>query len=233
MNLKIFNLYFKNSNIKKSEKYIIPIQCWKDISKAELPMLADNTWDNISIKNPFYSELTWMYWVWKNYDLSNITHIWFCHYRRKYNINFLEKIIKKNKSIDIIMPRKINLWPFSSIESHYNYMHIKEDFSIMKNYMKKNFPNFDLKILEKRNIPYINNNMYAFNMFIMKKELFSNYCEWLFKILFDLEKEIYPSHYSYQKRVYWYLAERLLNVFIYNQKKSWKKILECKLQIDI
>jgi hypothetical protein len=48
----------------------------------------DNTGDNISTKNPYYCELTGLYWAWKNLDAD---YIGLCHYRRymiyrfKYN----------------------------------------------------------------------------------------------------------------------------------------------------
>jgi len=41
--------------------------------------VADNTGDNISIKNKMYCELTTQYWAWKNVDAD---YYGFCHYRR-------------------------------------------------------------------------------------------------------------------------------------------------------
>ena len=35
-----------------------------------------------------------------------------------------------------------------------------------------------------------------FNMFVMKKELLDKYCDWMFKILFELEKRIDPKQYD-------------------------------------
>ena len=42
--------------------------------------LRDNTGDNISEKNPYYCELTAMYWIWKNDSSSKYISIE--HYRR-------------------------------------------------------------------------------------------------------------------------------------------------------
>ena len=41
--------------------------------------VGDNTGDHISEKNCYYSELTGMYWVWKN---SHAKVVGTCHYRR-------------------------------------------------------------------------------------------------------------------------------------------------------
>ncbi len=71
--------------------------------------LTDKTGDNISIKNKFYGEYTFHYWIWKNYlDSLNDSWIGFCQYRKFWgekkidvkNLNFetLKKNVLKNFS---------------------------------------------------------------------------------------------------------------------------------------
>ena len=56
-------------------------------------------------------------------------------------------------------------------------------------------------------------------MFIAKYELFNKYFEWLFPLLFEAEKRIDVSkHEAHQKRVFAFLAERLLNIYVYHNK---------------
>lgn len=58
-------------------------------------------------------------------------------------------------------------------------------------------------------------------MFIMKWDDFNNYCNWLFPILKEAEKRIDISHYNViQKRIWGYMAERLMNVWLYAEKKN-------------
>lgn len=62
-------------------------------------------------------------------------------------------------------------------------------------------------------------------MFVMKKELFDEYCAWLFDILFELEKRIDISRYdAYQARVFGFLGERLFNVWLEKKKLKIKEI---------
>lgn len=96
--VKIFVAHHKPWYVYEDDVYV-PIQVWKKNAKVDLWILWDDTWDNISEKNSNYAELTAQYWVWKNYDLSDVDYVWFCHYRRylwyninkKYWISFFEK----------------------------------------------------------------------------------------------------------------------------------------------
>jgi len=49
--------------------------------------LGDKTGDNISIKNRYYGEYTFHYWLWKNYDLESPGWIGFCQYRKFWKKN--------------------------------------------------------------------------------------------------------------------------------------------------
>ena len=52
-------------------------------------------------------------------------------------------------------------------------------------------------------------------MFVMHREQFDKYCEWLFEILFTMEKELDMTDYTVQeKRVFGYLGEILLNIWV-------------------
>ena len=55
-----------------------------------LSYLGDDTGDHISDKNCYYSELTGLYWVWKN--VTDVDIVGSCHYRR-YLINSVGKVL--------------------------------------------------------------------------------------------------------------------------------------------
>ena len=76
-----------------------------------LAYVGDDSGDNISDQNCYYSELTGMYWVWKNSDAD---YIGICHYRR-YLLDHdsalfdQQKIRQVLKTYDIITTKNLQL----------------------------------------------------------------------------------------------------------------------------
>jgi hypothetical protein len=83
--------------------------------------VRDNTGDNISLKNPYYGEYSFHYWIWKN-ELANINNNWigFCTYRRFWakknnsSIDYFKDDILGNvpeewKDYDVILGKKIDV----------------------------------------------------------------------------------------------------------------------------
>ena len=59
----------------------------------------------------------------------------------------------------------------------------------------------------------------------MKKELADSYCSFIFDILFELEKQTNPSQYNkYQARLYGYISELLLDVWIMQNNLKYKEV---------
>ena len=50
-------------------------------------------------------------------------------------------------------------------------------------------------------------------MFITHWKYFDDYSEWLFDILFEVERRVPPIDDPIQSRIYGYMSERLINVF--------------------
>lgn len=216
----------KNYEFPKFEEYI-PIQVGRKISKSKLEMIGDDTGDNISNLNSNFCELTALYWIWKN---STADIIGLVHYRRHFVTNgesnyknyrlLLEKdIIKMNfKKNTIVVPSKGFLrqgLKFSNVEQLYRNDHISSDWSLLKNIISIKYPEYLTSFQEIEKSYRIS----LFNMMICHKEFLDKYCHWLFDILFELQQSHDISKYdTYQSRVYGFLSERLLNVFINKHK---------------
>ena len=82
MNIKIYTMTHKPFK-KPDDPVYIPLHVGREISQ-DLGYMGDNTGEHISDLNPYYGELTGLYWIWKNETEADIIGI--CHYRR-YFIN--------------------------------------------------------------------------------------------------------------------------------------------------
>jgi hypothetical protein len=232
VDIKILVATHKKYQMPKESMYI-PLHVGKK-EKGELGYQGDNTGDNISVKNTNYCELTGLYWAWKN---LNCDYIGLCHYRRYFTNKSLIEIYKNkaNKfdmiltesevsnlldSYDVILPKKRNYY-IETIKSHYEHAHNIKDLEETRKIISSKYPNYLNNFDEVMN----GKKLYLYNMFIMSKENFNKYCEWLFNILFELEKKIDISNYDeYQKRVFGFLSERLFNVWLLNNPQRIKEL---------
>lgn len=183
--------------------------------------ITDNTGDNISKLNPYFSELTGLYYIWKNDNDSE--YVGLEHYRRlfsKRSINiFNYRIISKDSiekyldNYDIVLPKK-HCWPkHNTLTEQYEEEHIASDIKILEELIKAKYT---IYYDSYRYVMHNHNWAYNYNMFVCRKELIDEYCEFLFPILFELKEKINlnDGRSDYQKRVFGFLAERLFNVWI-------------------
>ena len=97
MNVKIIVATHKTYPMPNDKMYF-PIQVGAE-GKNNLGYQADNTGDNISKKNPYFCELTGLYWAWKNLDAD---YIGLAHYRRHFkgknkSKNKFDMVLKENE----------------------------------------------------------------------------------------------------------------------------------------
>ena len=186
----------------------------------------DNTGESISHLNPFFSELTAIYWIWKNYDCSPDDFVGIMHYRRLLVDGWIPSLTKTPARIesieeilevkDLIVPEKIYLPP--NIYQNYLEEHNEDDLKLVLSVAEK----IDGAQKEKY-IDFLKtqNMAHVCNMLICKKTIFDNYCSWLFPILFEsLDQIDFKDRNAYQKRVFGFLSERLFNVWLNSKNYS-------------
>ena len=101
-----------------------------------------------------------------------------------------------------------------------------KDFDLLFETIIRLYPEY--KSVVENNINGYKTSLYQ--MFIMPRDLFFEYCEFLFNILFEIEKQINFDEYTTNgKRVLGYLAERILSAFVW--KKSEEKLNILKLGV--
>lgn len=222
----------------------LPIQVGSAISDIDLGIQRDDqvngqSCDNISVKNKSFCELTAMYWAWKNIKklYPDLEYIGLNHYRRyfsfdkknlfddvilceeknikKYEIPLpvLEKNLSKKQTI-VAVPR---LFAYS-LDINYCVNHISEDLKLLKRIIHEKYPEYDESVYT---VMTIGNKLSAYNMILTRWGVFDSYCSWLFDILFEMERQKDLSCYNdYQMRIFGYLSERLLNVWLLHNQKQ-------------
>lgn len=228
---------------KLENEILKPIQVGAALSDKDLGLLKDNTGDNISCKNNFYSELTALYWLWKN---SGSDYKGLVHYRRFFDLgngrirwidkipqDYTEKYCLTQANLDyilscndIILPMKRVLPKYKSNYEHYKNKHVISDLDKVIDIIKNKYPEmYDTALSTMKN----SKELYLYNMFITKKDIFDNYAKWLFDILSELEQNIQQdveTRNDYQKRVYGFLSERLFTIYMEYLKQKGLKFVE-------
>lgn len=244
--LRIYLNYFSNTRILSND-ILVPIQVGRALSEQQLDMIGDDTGENISKRNPEYCEMTGLFWVWKN-DLES-DYIGFMHYRRfldfhpekekKQGVDYgltvpefdghfladcgLDKGIIEDilQHCDGIIPEPLNVKRVGckNVEEHYRCApyHRIADFKLAREIITELYP---------QDVLYFDamakgHHLYPCNIFVFKRALFEEYCEWVFPLLDKLYSLINLEHCSAsERRAIGFLAERLFTVFILKKKEA-------------
>ncbi len=177
---------------------------------------GDDTGDNISLKNNRFGELTGLYWIWKNSPEQG--NVGLCHYRR-YFLNeagdFLTRTEyeKRLKDYDVIVSKEIDAGkPYLE---YYNDAHDPRQQELVREAVDAVCPEYLPAYDTVMGQPFY----YYGNLCVMDRERLNAYCEWLFGILFYVESRLDVSGYdAYHGRVYGFLSEQLLRVWITRQE---------------
>lgn len=235
--IKILVAAHKRAPMPQDDMYL-PTHVGKALSSDNFGYTPDNTGDNISAKNKSFCELTGIYWAWKN---LNADFVGLVHYRRLFvnrNSLFCKDILSREKaeellaSHDVILPKQRHYY-IETTRGQYEHAHNPHDLIVVEDILKERHPQYLSAFAKVMSRTY----GHRFNMFIMKRELFNNYCEWLFDVLFELEKRIDTTKYNkYNSRVFGFISERLLDVWveannvnyteqkvIFTERQNWPK----------
>lgn len=198
----------------------IPLHVGRALSQ-ELGYLSDDTGDNISERNASFSELTGVYWVWKNE--SSADYVGICHYRR-YLINKNGRIFSESELLNLL--QEYDLITSKRLQYDYTYYegyadaHNINDLIMTGEVIQELYPEYYEHFIRLVHAK----ESYFGNIMVASKPLFDAYAKWLFTILLELEKRIDISSYDdYHKRVFGFISEFLLLVWVEaNQLKAYE-----------
>ncbi len=223
--IRIYSFYYKETEIPISDKIYIPLMAGNNSKTLNKNFIGDDSGESISEKNDYYSELTGLYWVWKNTSQDIIGS---CHYRRYFTSKkypFLHRIKEIFLSETWFYKKRTGIiYTKNVIKARYRILNEQEILEFMKNYdailpkkrifrysIKEHYRKYhdlnDLQIVEDiihKQCPEfltafhntLNNNwLYVNNMFILHQPEFKKLMQWLFNILFEFESRINTSNY--------------------------------------
>lgn len=224
----------------------VAMQCSKDgvASSQDLHWLFDNCFGdndfegNISHLNRRTGFLTGTYWAWKNYEkLGNPQYFGSFGYRKLLAPTYIANM----HNYDVILPQKTEF--YKTIREQCIDCHGKLFYNTALDIVSKTYPEEaeDIKTYFERI------NGYFYEIYIMKKEIFFEFCEWIFKILFNLYKA-YPEQIhaskkkdflsafleidevSKEKRDFAFILERITGYYLYKlSKRSDIKYIEVEV----
>lgn len=207
-------------------------------------VLRDDSGDSLSDRNPDFSEMTAIYWVWKN--LAGLEGVGFCHYRRYFDLrndaagssretrlrtpgdvachqssfadrSVIARILDEGA---IVVTRRTEEGTANA--EQYMSAHVAEHYLAMVNCVLARHPHLVRQVVAHlRDDGFCGNNM-----FVMRWADFDGLCRFWFDCLFALERKIAPKPAGYQRRVLAFLSERLFDIYIRALRDSGRRVVE-------
>ena len=230
-NIKILVATHKKYKMPADTSVYLPIHVGCE-GKEDLGFQGDNSGENISTLNPYYCELTGLYWAWRNLacDYLGLVHYrrYFTKMTKKYNesINIDDVILNRYEikelleNSEVIVPKRRKYY-IETLYSHYDHTFDGSHLDLARKMIETKNPeylsSFD-KVMKQR-------SGYMFNMFIMKKELADDYFSWLFPILDSMYESMDLSGLTnFEARLFGRVSELLFNVWLDKNNLNIKEV---------
>lgn len=220
--VKIYKMIHEKDRKLSSEIQLnvgtIDLQVGAALSNKRMAELADDMGNNISRKNPYYSELTGLYWIWKN-ELIHIdsgeAYYGLAHYRRFLDLSDEDVYRLLNNQIDVVLPYPLPYEP--NMESHHRRYLSKQEWKSTISAIEELYPE---KVQDYRRV-LSQRYLFNYNIILAKREVLNDYCEWLFPILSRVET-INALSGEENNRYIGYIAETLETMYFMSKKNELK-----------
>lgn len=231
IDVKIIVATHKEAEVPQDSTLYLPIHVGRE-GKKDIGFIGDNTGDNISSLNPYYCELTGLYWAWKNLDCD---YLGLVHYRRYFtkrsqrysDYTSMDEVVLSRGDLDnllsqndVLVPKKRRYY-IETLYSHYAHTLDGSHLDVARDVIKQLSPEYLTpfnKVMKQR-------SGYMFNMFIMKKDLANQYFSWLFPILDKMYEQIDVSQLTpFEARLFGRVSELLFNVWLKHKDIKPKEI---------
>lgn len=239
LDIKIFVVTHKETQLQAMNGYVPMMVGAAQRKELRSAYIGDNTGENISEKNCSYSELTGLYWIWKN-DHSD--YIGLVHYRRffvknlrplfTYRGRYVVKNIKNAYTILTVEDCEKLLSDCDVIVKEKEWR-ARKNSKILRWTIGDEAWDMTLKVFLRMHPDEMGtfhdvekmHSHFNCNMFIGKKKIMDKYCEWLFPILQAIDSEHEKSSGQYYcNRELGYISEFLFKVWLIENKIKYKVV---------
>lgn len=221
-NINVFKMIHEKDKMLSTTyvdpSYVKRLQVGAAGAEKRIGNMQDDVGDNISKKNGNYSELTGLYWVWKN-EIKNLSsdcvnYYGLAHYRRFIELTDDDMTRLATNDIDVVLPYPMPYEP--NIEAHHlRYISDDEWAAVLQavEEVQPEYINGFKKILKQK-------YMYNYNIILAKAKVLDEYCSWLFPVLFRVEELVNLDGRKMPNRYIGYVGETLETLyFMYNKQR--------------
>ena len=210
-------------------------------------ILCDDGGDSIAHRNADFSEMTAIYWVWRN--VTGLDGVGFCHYRRYFDFradsaasrretrlatahdvtrhrsHFVDpSVVARTLETGAIIVTRTTEERMANAEQ-YMVTHVPDHYLAMLNHLLARYP-----YLARQLIAHVRDDgFYGNNMFVMRWADFDRLCRFWFDCLFALDRQIDARPAGYQRRVLAFLSERLFDIHVRWLRDCGRQVVEYPL----
>lgn len=221
--------FYKDKSLREDyqmQEWIHPVQVGAALCEERVAELLDCTGDNISVKNGNYSELTALYWAWKNGMNTQMAeqendYYGLCHYRRILELSEEDILRMSGNGIDAVLPYPMPYEP--SIDVHHERYLARADWEALLAALQELSPEYAKALPDILQQRYL----YNYNIMILRAPVFRKYCEWLFPILERTEQLSVPRGSERHDRYIGYMGETLSTLYFMTNKDGLKIAHAC------
>lgn len=199
-------------------EYVESLQVGAALTEERISRLTDHIGDNISSRNGNYSELTGLYWMWKNrlVEEQDSFHAYYglAHYRRHLNLTEDDLFRLVDNDIDVVLPYPMPYEP--NIGAHHERYLSDAEWQAVLTALAELQPEYAAAFSDVLELEYF----YNYNVIIAKGNVLDDYCKWLFPLLFRIEEINDPDGSKKPNRYMGYVGETLETLYFMYHKED-------------
>ncbi len=227
-------------------RWVTPVQAGAALCSERVAALLDCDGGNISSKNGNYSELTVLYWIWKNRltkeasdngkygadgeqgkgSSGRAEYFGLSHYRRILELSEDDILRLEDNEVDAVLPYPMPYEP--DIEEHHRRYLAEGDWKALLTALEELQPEYANAFPDILRQQYL----YNYNIILARREVLADYCSWLFPILERVEQLSEPKGWERKDRYIGYMGETLETLyFMHNRDKLQLVYTGCRFLV--